>query len=192
MLNLDKTDADHPDGLHIVGHVKANTMATAPWSRVKVHKGYFYGVTDSAISNGDLVLDRSDNYYYLVMSVKAERLGGYVTYLDGTLFLCDSQIEISRFEEGERDNFGRVLTPGLTVKVPFAYATTNLKNFDVLEQKDRLVPQEKLIIYVQPKTGVQVADRIIMLDTMDRYRVVSIDKKSIIGLWSCQVDVDDR
>ncbi len=194
ILNKDKGVLDingTPTGLYILGYAKVSPLASTPWARIKVHKGWFFCEQED-ISSGDIILDRVDNAHYFVMSVKNEVLSDQTTYLDGTLHFCDSKVKIERFQDGVRDTFGRVASPAPIEILAEAWATTNALNFDVMEQQDRLIAQDKIKVYLQPKTGVSEADRLTIIGNGEKYKVISIDKTSIIGLWICSVDVDVR
>lgn len=196
----------------IIGYAEVNTMATTAFSRTKVHKGYFY-CPKEAIANGDIIKDRDDNAHYFVMSVKAERgARDEVVYVDGTLYKCDSTIEVSRFSvEGTRDVFGRVVadSAAAVVQVPtkvttildtrtvpvlntIIYAMNIPKNFDVITQQDREIAQNKISLCMQAGANIKIADRVTDLETDEVYRVMSIDYKSIAGLKLVYVDMDVR
>lgn len=190
----------------IVGYAEVNTMATTAFSRTKVHKGYFY-CAKTDVANGDVILDRDDDVYYFIMSVKSERgASDESVYIDGTLYKCDSRIEISRFGvDDTRDTFGRVIAAGAAAVVQdpakvvcpgnvitSVFAMNIPKNFDVIMQQDREIAQNKISLCMQAGTNVAVADRIVDLDTNQAYRVTNIDYKSLAGLLLVYVDGDER
>jgi len=177
-------------GEEIIGYIQANANATTPFSRGKVHKGYF--CTDiSGLENGHLIYDRGDRRYYFVMDGKTEIYNGEEVYVDGTMYRCDAIIEIQRFGDGVRDMFGRVAKDTPDVIASNVYAMFNPLNFDVKEQQDRLVAENKIKVCMQSKVGVQVADRIIDADGK-KYQVTSVDSVSLSGLVLCTVDTDVR
>lgn len=179
---------------YITGYVEVNQMATTAFSRVRVNKGFFFGDTSpSNIAEGDLILDRADNKHYLVMSLKNEILKEETAYTDGTLFFCDSKATIQRFVEGTKDMFGREVVATPTNIATDVYIMTNPKNYDVLIQDDRPVPQDKISVYLQIKHGIQEADRIVT-DTGEIFKVVSVDNSSLgkNGITLAYVDNDVR
>lgn len=179
----------------IYGFAQVNQMATTAYSRTKVHKGYF--TCDPAdIAHGDLIYDRGDQNHYLVMSVKNEIFSGESAYLDGTLFFCDAQITIKRFgTDPVRDAFGRMVEDAaVTVGTPVyedVYCMINPKNFDVLQQEDRPVDQNKLQVCLQKTYLVEKGDRLETLEG-DVYVVQTIDRRSLPGLQYLGVDTDVR
>ena len=182
--NLDRTPA-----LPIIGYVEVNKNATTPFSRGKVHKGTF-ACPKVDVTNGDLILDRADSDYYFVMDSKTEVFNGEEVYVDATMYRCDALVEIQRFGEGARDTFGRPLVDTPTVIASGVRAMFNPMNFDVKEQQDRLIADNKIKLCVQSKNDVRVADRLVT--ATDVYRVISLDNISLENLTLCVVDADVR
>jgi hypothetical protein len=193
IINLDKGPLDvlgNPTGLSMYGYIDVNEQATTPFSRGKVHKGWFC-CQSSEMSHGDLVLDRADNNYYFVMSMKDKRYNDETVYIDGTMYFCDRQVTVSRFSDGVRDTFGRVVSSAPTVVATNINCMFNPMNFDVLQQEDRLIAQDKIKVCFQAKVGVKVADRI-TAPSGKKYIVMSVDDSSLANLVLCAVDEDVR
>lgn len=189
-LNKGPLDVDgNHTGLDIIGYVTVNANATTPFSRGKVHKGFFCcSIVD--MEDGDLIYDRGDQRYYFVMDSKTQISNGEELYVDGTMYRCDKQVEIQRFSDGVRDTFGRVITDTPVTVATNVYAMFNPLNFDVMEQQDRVIAHDKIKVCVQSSVGVQPADRIIA-DGM-KYQVISVDAVSLSKLVLCTVDTDVR
>lgn len=185
IYNVDKAQ-------YIIGYAEVNQMATTAFSRIRVNKGYFFcDLVDSLIAEGDLIQDRVDNKYYMIMSLKAQYLKGETAYLDSTLFFCDSTATIQRFQDGARDSFGRVVDSGPTTIYSDVKIMTSAMNYDVLLQEDRPIAQDKIKLYIQSKFAVKVADRISTNDG-NVYKVISINNSDFQGINLLYVDVDVR
>lgn len=183
ILNIDKNVA-------IVGYAEVNQQATSVMGRVKTHKGFFY-CSSTEIEDGDLILDRQDDRYYLVMSAKAETFNYEVIYIDSTLFFCDSVVTVSRFGGGAKDAFGRPLTAAPAVVATDVRCLASVQNYDTLQQEDRLLAHDKLKFYMQAKVGVKVADRLTSASGK-HYVVQSVDDLSLTNLVLLSVDTDVR
>lgn len=184
-VNMDRTP-----NLPIIGYAEVNKNATTPFSRSKVHKGIFACKRDE-VSKGDLILDRGDNEYYFVMDSKMEMFNGEDVFVDATLYRCDSVVEVQRFDAGARDSFGRPIVATPTTIATGIRAMFNPMNYDVKEQQDRLIADNKIKICLQSKNDVKVADRLVTADG-SKYHVISIDKVSLTGLVLCVIDTDVR
>lgn len=176
--------------IEIVGYAEVNKQATSVLGRVKIHKGYFYCDRDQ-VEDGDLVQDRDDGNYYLVMSSKVEKQGYEIIYYDSTLINCEDRVTVSRFGDGVRDAFGRVISSEPEVIASNVYCMINPKNFTVMDQQDRVVPQDKIQFYVQAKVGVKVADRLTSGNGR-KYVVESVDTESLRNINILHVDLDER
>ena len=176
-------------GKDIIGYITVNANATTPFSRSKVHKGFF--CCDAIdIEDGDLIFDRGDSRYYFVMDSKSQIYNGETVYIDGTMYRCDSIVEIQRFTEGVRDTFGRSISVAPETVATNVYAMFNPQNFDVVEQQDRVIAQDKIKVCLQNTVDVKVADRIVV--GAHKYHVISIDNVSLSKLIMCNVDTDVR
>jgi len=171
------------------GYITVNPLATTPFSRSIVHKGWFSGTSD--ISNGDLLQDRGDNLYYLVMSVKQEIDSGASAYIDGTLYLANRVVNIYRFSDTSKNFFGKDVSAGPSVVVENIRAMITPIALDVLEQPDQTLIKAKIKVVVQAKYGVKVQDRI-TTTSGGNYKVVSVDNESLEGLTVLYVDEDIR
>lgn len=177
---------------NIIGYAAVNVMATTAYARTKVHKGWFF-CPETDIINGDLIEDRVDHAYYLVMSVKNMFNGNETVYLDGTLFFCDTTVTVQRFNaEGARDTFGRPIVSAPQTMVTGVKCMSNPQNYDVLQQEDRLVAQNKIKFCVQDSAGVLQGDRILSEDHGTKYQVISVDPISLTNLSLLTVDTDVR
>lgn len=173
------------------------------------------------VDDGDLFLDRYDGYYYFVMSRKGKFHNNQTVYYDATMYRCDITVEIYRFGMGARDTFGRPLqntptklnTGGYSLPVEWVdqngtvwvdatnatwtlpigtvLAMSNPLNYDIIQQKDRLVAQNKIEICLQQSVGVQIGDRIVT-NKGDQFIVQTIDNTSLTNLVLCGVDTDVR
>lgn len=182
MVNLDRNE-------DFYGYVEINTQATSPVARIKTHKAWF--APESLVSDGDLILDRADDKKYLVMSLKQEVDGGVVAYIDGTVYFCNVVANIERFSAPTRNDFGRPTeATGSVVATDVPIMTTSM-NMNVNEQKDQNLAQEKIKVVIQSKFGVQINDRLIC-DSGSVYKVNSINRDDLVGLWVLHVDVDIR
>lgn len=190
MVNRSPRILNVESSLEIIGYIDVNDNATTPFSRGKVHKGFFCCERDG-VQNGDLLLDRADGYHYFAMDSKAKISNGEVVFVDATMYRCDKTITIQRFSTGERDTFGRPKDAAPTTVATDVFAMFNPKNYDVSQQKDRVVAQDKITMCVQRKVGVAVSDRIVTSDG-NTYVIYSIDRESLIGLDLCTVDADER
>lgn len=185
IYNVDKDE-------NIIGYAEVNQMATTAFSRLRVNKGYFFCDLDpSLIAEGDLIQDRVDSKYYMIMSLKSQYLKGETAYLDSTLFYCDSTATIERFQDGVRDKFGRIVNDAPSVIYSNVKLMTSAMNYDVVVQEDRLIAQDKIKLYLQSKFDVKVADRIIT-DDGNVYKVLSINNSDFNGINLLYVDVDVR
>lgn len=176
--------------LYLVGFAEVNPMASTAFARIRVNKGWVVA-EPGQIVEGDLIQDKADAKKYLVMSIKNEVLNQESVYWDATLYLCDSTASIERWTPGTKDVFGRpsVATPSvIAADVPIM---TNPRNFDVVEQQDRVIAQNKISVYLQAKVGVQESDRI-KSSNGEVYKVVSVDRVSLMNIHICYVDVDVR
>lgn len=175
--------------VEIVGYAEVNQLATSVMGRVKTHRGYFY-CDKGDVDDGDLILDREDERYYLVMSAKAEKFNYETVYFDSTLFLCDALVSVFRFGGGARDGFGRPVSSAPTEIASEVRCMASALNFDVMQQEDRLIAKDKLKFYLQKKVGVCVADRLVS-STGRKYVVESVDDISLtnLSLLSCDTDV---
>lgn len=176
--------------LEFYGYIDVNKNATTPFSRGKVHKGFFCCQT-ADIANGDLVYDRADQRYYFVMDRKMEVYNGEEVYVNATMYRCDSKIEIQRFSTGPRDTFGRTVQDTANSIATDVFAMFNPQNFDIKEQQDRLIADNKIKLCIQSKYDIQVADRVIT-DKGKKYHVTLIDDVSLENLVLCTVDTDVR
>lgn len=183
-LHIVDTDTD------VYGYIDVNANATTPFSRGKVHKGIFCCSLED-IGDGALVYDRADAKYYFLMDGKTKVYNGEAVYVDGTMYRCDSIIDVQRFVGGLRDGFGRSMDVAPITFVTGVYAMFNPLNFDIKEQQDRLVAENKIKVCVQSSVGIQVADRIITQDG-SKYNVTSVDSVSLSKLVLCTVDTDVR
>lgn len=183
MYNVDRD-------VYLVGYAEVNKMATTAFSRISVNKGWFY-CDPSLIQEGDLLQDKADGKFYLAMSLKMEVLSGESVYMDGTLYLCDSTATVQRWVEGARDSFGRPAVATPTTIYSDVYIMTAPSNFDVMEQQDRLIAQNKIKIHLQSKFDVKPADRIVT-SKGKTYKVISIDDVSLRNIIICFVDEDVR
>lgn len=175
---------------YIIGYAEVNALATTAFSRIRVNKGYFF-CAPSDVAEGDLIQDRADLKKYFVTSTKVEMLNGECVYLDSSLFYCDTVASIERWIEGPKDTFGRATDPTPQVMYTDLPMVTNPQTFDVLEQQDRLIANDKVRIYLQAKNLVKEADRIVA-NNGEVYKVLRVDKVSWPGLIVCHVDVDVR
>lgn len=186
IVNMDKTPA-----LEIIGYVEVNKNATTPFSRGKVHKGFFC-CGKAGMNNGDLILDRGDDSYYFVMDKKVEIYRGEEVYVDATMYRCDSVVSVQRFGvDTAKDSFGRAMQSTPSVVHTGAYAMFNPMNFDIKEQQDRVITDNKIKLCLQSKFDVRVADRIIT-EAGNKYHVTSVDNESLQGLVLYTVDTDVR
>lgn len=178
--------------LEIIGYIDVNKNATTPFSRSKVHKGIFCA-SEADVDNGDLIFDRADQDYYFVMDKKMRMYNTEEVYIDATMYRCDVVLDIYRFEQGVRDTFGRVVqdAPMLVEGKAGLRAMFNPQNYDVKEQQDRVIPENKIKICLHADSEVKVADRLVT-DKGKKYQVISIDEESLNNLVLCIVDVDVR
>ena len=172
-----------------LGYTEINTQATSSFSRIKTHKAWFSGTSD--VQNGDLILDRADGKYYLVMSVKNEISGGITAYIDGTLYYCDAVCQVQRFEVGTVNAFGRSANPAPSVVASNVYIMSQSMSMDSTDQPDQAIAKEKIKVAVQSKIGVQVNDRLVSSNG-NSYRVITVDKNQLEGLDMLYVDKDVR
>jgi hypothetical protein len=181
---------DRVPELGIIGYVEVNKNATTPFSRGKVHKGIF-ACPKEHVDNGDIILDRGEADYYFVMDKKTEIFNGEEVYIDATMYRCDEVIDIYRFGEGIRDTFGRVVDTSAVLVAEKVRGMFNPLNFDIKEQQDRVLPDNKIKLCIQEKVGIKVADRIVT-SKGTKYQVLSIDNISLQNLVFCVVDSDVR
>jgi len=177
-------------GTYLLGYAQVNQMATTSFSRIKVNKGFLF-CEASEVTEGELIQDRADNKKYFLMSAKMEMLNGEAVYIDCALYYCDATATIERWTDGARDTFGRVVDPTPQVLFTDVPIVTNPQTYDTLEQQDRTIAHNKVRVFVQAKLGVKESDRITSSNG-DTYKILSIDKVSWPGVWTCYVDVDDR
>ena len=173
----------------ILGYVEINTQATSPVARIKTHKAWF--AAGSEVAEGDLIEDRADNKVYLTMSLKNEIMGGETGYIDGTLYYANTTCSIERFTTGHRNAFGRPQDPSPLTIAANVYIMTTSMSLNVNEQKDQNLAQEKIKVVIQSKFGVEVNDRLVAANG-DVYKVNSIDRTQLVGLWDLFVDKDIR
>ena len=198
MYNLDQDT-------YLVGYAEVNQQAATPFTRTRVHKGFFACDTGQ-VREGELVEDRVDQKIYLVMSLKNEYLNDETVYLDGTLYYCDVTVTVQRFEGGTKDTFGRSITSAPVTLADGLYAMCAPQNFSTMEQPDRTVAQDKLAVYMQQTFRCTQAsanhavgdilsfkenDRLIASNG-DTYVINSIDKASLVGIAILKVDTDVR
>lgn len=183
IFNIDKQK-------YIVGYAEVNALATTAFSRIRVNKGYFF-CNPTDVSEGDLIQDNADSKKYFVTSTKVEMLNGECVYLDSSLFYCDSTATVARWDEGLKDTFGRVVDATPQVVYQDLPIVTNPQTFDVLEQQDRTIANDKIRIYMQSKNIIKESDRIIPSNG-DTYKVLRVDKVSWPGILVCHVDIDVR
>lgn len=176
-------------GTDILGYVEINTQATSPVARIKTHKAWF--AADSVVAEGDLIEDRADNKVYLIMSLKNEIMGGETGYIDGTLYYANTTCRIERFTTGARNAFGRSQDPSPLTIADNVYIMTTSMSLNVNEQKDQNLAQEKIKVVIQSKFGVEINDRLVAANG-DVYKVNSIDRTQLVGLWDLFVDKDIR
>lgn len=174
---------------YFLGYVSVNPLATTPFSRTIVHKAWFEG--ESTISNGDLILDRADNNYYLVMSLKREIVEGVCIFIDGTLYLANKIVSIHRFSDGTKNFFGKDSDPAPTPVYSNVRVMINPNKVDVLEQPDRNISQDKIKIVLPSKFIVKSNDRI-TTNSGNNYIVITADNESLEGLVILTVDTDTR
>lgn len=174
---------------YMLGYTEINTQATSTFSRIKTHKGWFEGTAN--IQDGDLIQDRVDGKHYLVMSLKDEYAGGSIAYKDGTLYYANTTCTVQRCGAGAKDAFGFETTNTFTTVATGVYIMAQSVTLDVVEYKDQDVAKEKIKVAVQAKVGVQENDRLVTA-LGDTYKVVSVDKTQIDGLWLLFVDKDVR
>lgn len=174
---------------YMLGYTEINTQATSTFSRIKTHKGWFEGTSN--IQDGDLIQDRVDGKYYLVMSLKDEFTGERVAYKDGTLYYANTTCTIQRGGAGTKDAFGFEASNTFSTVATGVYLMAQSVTLDVVEQKDQDLAKEKIKVAVQAKFGVQENDRLVTA-LGDTYKVVSVDKTQINGLWMLFVDKDVR
>lgn len=182
IYNVDK-------GTYTLGYTEINTQATTAFARTKVHKAWFSGSTD--IENGDLILDRADGAYYLVMSVKQEYASGCAAYIDGTLFYANATCSIERFTDTAKDFFGRDVQATPNAVATGVRIMVNPMSIDVMEQPDQIISQDKIKVAIQRKHNVMEQDRLVT-SLGETYKVISVDKASLEGLDILFVDKDIR
>jgi hypothetical protein len=157
---------------------------------------------------GDLIQDRVDGRHFFIMSKVPEYQGGLIAYYDGTLYLSNATCTIQRFAtNGDKNAFGRDTDPapqtvliggtvedGVLVGAIPAVGVRIMINplaFAEVEQRDQLIPKDKIKVAVQSRYGVKVHDRLVT-DSGDCLRVVSADPYSLSGLQIFYVDEDLR
>ena len=175
------------------GYAEVNTQATSPVARIKQHKAWFE--PSANIVEGDLIQDRADDKYYLVMSLKKEVTGGVCTYIDGTLYWTNATCSIQRFPTGAttgtKDAFGRLIEAGPVTVASGVYIMTNSMSLGVNEQEDQVLSEEKIKVVMQAKFAPQRNDRLVS-SLGDTYKVISVDRTQLNGLWVLYVDQDIR
>lgn len=176
-------------GVSFYGYAEVNLQATSPVARIKQHKAWFE--PDALVAEGDLILDRADGKHYLVMSLKKEVTGGVCAYIDGTLYYANATCAIERYVEAPKNAFGRQDVGTTTVVAAGVYIMTNSMSIDVDEQKDQVIAEEKIKVVMQSKYNVRRNDRLVSSNG-DTYKVISVDRTQLEGLWVLYVDQDIR
>ena len=182
ILNVDR-------GVSFYGYAEVNTQATSPVARVKQHKAWFIG--GASVQDGDLIQDRGDGKYYLVMSLKDELDGGEVAYIDGTLYYANATCSIQRFGTAGKNAFGRQSTDAPVTIKDGVYIMVNPLSMDVVDHDDRSIPNDKTKIVIQARENVQRNDRLVT-SLGDTFIVEDIDRSSINNLWVLKVNQDSR
>lgn len=177
-------------GAEVYGYCAIHDQASSSFSRIKVHRGWFT-CDPSEIQNGDLIEDRADNSRYFVMAVKNEYNNGASVYLDGTLYYVDSSVTISRFGDTSKDSFGRATQKTAVVIATDVPVMTNPRSIESSPHPDAFVSNDEVQIYIQSKYDVKVSDRLTSSNG-DVYKVDSINKSSLMNIWVCTVNKDDR
>jgi len=173
------------------GYAEVNVAAASPFVRTKVHDCRLEGNSD--VQNGDLIQDRVDSSYYLVMDVKGIFGGGSngtYAYKDATLYKVSAVATIRRIGDATPDFFGRSTT-GFTILASNVKLMVNPQSFGVSEYVEGLNPDNKIKVVLQSKVGVKINDRI-ETDNGDVLQIENIDKSSLVGLWVCYCDFDKR
>jgi hypothetical protein len=171
-----------------IGFSRVNVDATSPFARTKVNKLWLEGGTDC--QEGDLIQDRVDGKYHLVMSLKAEFSGGAICYWDGTSYLCNATATVKRHSTTKDEFFG-METSGFTVVATGVQIMVNPQNFSTNDMPEMTVQTNKIKVAVQGLVGVQEKDRIIT-SLGDQLIVENIDKSSLKGIWILMCDSDIR
>lgn len=182
ILNLDRNE-------DFYGYVEINTQATSPVARIKTHKAWF--APDAPVYDGDLIQDRADGKKYLVMSLKNEIDGGVCAYIDGTVYFCNVTANIERFSGATKNAFGRPAEAAGTIVAYDVPLMTTSMNMNVNEQKDQNLAEEKIKVVIQSKFDVRINDRLVC-SSGSVYKVNSINRDDLVGLWVLHVDVDIR
>jgi len=182
IINLDRNESFY-------GYVEINTQATSPVARIKTHKAWF--MPDAPVGDGELIQDRADDKKYLVMSLKKEIDGGVCAYIDGTVYFVNVLANIERFSDSSRNSFGRATEAEGSIVAYDVPIMTSSMSMNVNEQKDQNLAAEKIKVVIQSKVGVQINDRLIC-DSGSVYKVNSINRDDLVGLWVLYVDVDVR
>lgn len=171
------------------GYVEINAQATSPVARIKVHKAWLDG--EAQVANGHLIQDRADGKMYFIMSQKPELYGGAVAYYDVTLYYCNTTCSVQRFGVSGKTAFGKPQGGAPTTLYENVYIMTTSLSVDVKEQEDQVLAQEKIKVAIQSKYGVKINDRL-TCSNGDVYKVMSIDRTQLEGLWMLFVDKDIR
>lgn len=177
------------DATYTLGYTEANTDATTAFSRVKTAKGIWSGTSD--ISEGDLIQDRFDDKFYLVMAIKGEVSGGEIAYVDATLLVAHAVCSIQRFTDGTKDAFGWEADPAASNVATGVRCCFSSMSIDMIEQEDASIPKNKIKVYLQSKHGIQENDRLLTAGG-NTYRVVSMAEEELNGLILVYVDKDLR
>lgn len=175
-----------------LGQTKYNPLATTSFARTKVHKGRFTGTAD--IVHGDVILDRHENNYFLVVSISSEMLGGPNVFRDATLYWANRTATMWRKgDAGTLDAYRRPIDPsfeqlniGSTI-----YIMVNPLTLDIQEQEDRAINNSKIRVAAQAKFGITKNDRLI-ISSGETYIVETVDNSSFEGISLCNVDLDTR
>jgi hypothetical protein len=171
------------------GYAEVNTQATSPVARIKQHKAWFVGNAD--ITEGDLIQDKADNKYYLVMSLKKEVTGSEVAYIDGTLYYANATCSIERFAPVSVNAFGREVSAEPSVIAEGVYIMVNSMSMDVDEQRDQHIAEEKIKVVMQSKYGAKINDRLVSSNG-DVYKVATVDRTQLENLVVLYVAQDIR
>lgn len=173
------------------GYAEVNVAAASPFVRTKVHDCRLEGNAD--VENGELIQDRVDGSYYLVMDIKGIYSGGnngQYAYKDGTLYKVSAIADIKRINNSTEDFFGRPVT-GFNTISSNTKIMVNPQSFSNTELPEGNFAYNKIKVVLQSKVGIKLNDRIETTNG-DVFIVENIDKSSLNGLWVCFCDYDKR
>lgn len=181
IYNVDK------DG-YSIGFTAVSLDATSPFARTKVNKLWLEGASNC--EEGDLIQDKADNKFHLIMALKSEFCGGAQNYWSGTTYLCNATATIQR-ESATEDNFFGDRVSGFSTVATGVQIMVNPQNFSTDDQPDRSWQANKIKVAVQSKVGVKERDRVIT-SLGDQLVVENIDRSSLKGIWILMCDSDVR